>query len=426
MLEPNYRGSAGYGEKFRSLNVRNLGIGDAWDVLSGIDSLVAQGPGRSRPRRHDGLEPGRLHLRVPRRRTTPTRFKAISVGAGISDWMTYYVNTDIHPVHAAVPEGDAVGRSGDLRRNLADDLHQAGEDADADPARRPADQRVPLPNAFELYQGLRDQNVPAQLIVFKGFGGIGTVRPSRRANRAAMQHNLDWFDQYICARPAAQVVRATEQAAHDAGRRFDVRSSFCCSRLARRVGRAASAARRRARPMRSSRSAAARSSPPRSGTIQNGTIVLRDGKIAAVGAERADSRRRRDRRRRPASSSRPGIIDAHSHIAADSINEGGTTVSSMTGIEDVLDPTDVNIYRDLAGGADDRQRAARQRQPDRRQEPRDQAALGQDARRGASSSKARCRASSSRSARTRSDMRQCRRADRAARAIRRRAWASST
>ena len=37
VLEPNYRGSAGYGEKFRSLNVRNLGVGDAWDVLSGID-----------------------------------------------------------------------------------------------------------------------------------------------------------------------------------------------------------------------------------------------------------------------------------------------------------------------------------------------------------------------------------------------------
>ena len=46
----------------------------------------------------------------------------------------------------------------------------------------------------------------------------------------------------------------------------------------------------------------------------------------------------------------PGIIDSHSHIAADSINEGGTTVSSMTGIEDVFDPTDVDIYRELAGG----------------------------------------------------------------------------
>ena len=32
VLEPNYRGSAGYGEKFRSLNYRNLGVGDAWDV----------------------------------------------------------------------------------------------------------------------------------------------------------------------------------------------------------------------------------------------------------------------------------------------------------------------------------------------------------------------------------------------------------
>ena len=46
----------------------------------------------------------------------------------------------------------------------------------------------------------------------------------------------------------------------------------------------------------------------------------------------------------------PGIIDAHSHIAADAINEGSVAVSSMTGMEDVIDPTDPNIYRDLAGG----------------------------------------------------------------------------
>jgi imidazolonepropionase-like amidohydrolase len=85
------------------------------------------------------------------------------------------------------------------------------------------------------------------------------------------------------------------------------------------------------------------------GTIESGTIVLRNGKIAAVGANvpipaGADVV---DATGRFVS---PGIIDCHSHIAADSINEGGTTVSSMTGIEDVLDPTDVNIYRDLAGG----------------------------------------------------------------------------
>ena len=85
------------------------------------------------------------------------------------------------------------------------------------------------------------------------------------------------------------------------------------------------------------------------GTIPNGTVVLRDGKIAAVGANVAV----------PAGAEvidttgqfvSPGLIDAHSHIANDAINEGGTTVSSMTGMEDVIDATDINIYRDLAGG----------------------------------------------------------------------------
>jgi imidazolonepropionase-like amidohydrolase len=86
------------------------------------------------------------------------------------------------------------------------------------------------------------------------------------------------------------------------------------------------------------------------GTIQNGTVVLRDGKIAAVGGSNTAIPAGADVVDAAGRFVSPGIIDAHSHIAADSINEGGTTVSSMTGIEDVLDPTDINIYRDLAGG----------------------------------------------------------------------------
>ena len=85
------------------------------------------------------------------------------------------------------------------------------------------------------------------------------------------------------------------------------------------------------------------------GTIPNGTVVVRDGKIAAVGAnvpvpagaEVVDATGR---------FVTPGLIDQHSHIGGGVFNEGGTSVSSMTRIDDVLDATDVNIYRDLAGG----------------------------------------------------------------------------
>ncbi len=85
------------------------------------------------------------------------------------------------------------------------------------------------------------------------------------------------------------------------------------------------------------------------GTIPSGTIVLQNGKIAAIGAnvnvpagaEIVDG---------TGKFVSPGLIDAHSHIANDDINEGGTSVSSMVGMGDVLNPNDIDIYRDLAGG----------------------------------------------------------------------------
>ncbi|NQV30279.1 MAG: amidohydrolase family protein [Candidatus Marinimicrobia bacterium] len=46
----------------------------------------------------------------------------------------------------------------------------------------------------------------------------------------------------------------------------------------------------------------------------------------------------------------PGLIDAHSHTAAASINEGAQSVTSEVRIEDVLVPDDISIYRQLAGG----------------------------------------------------------------------------
>jgi dipeptidyl aminopeptidase/acylaminoacyl peptidase len=192
VLEPNYRGSAGYGEKFRSLNVRNLGIGDAWDVLSGIDYLAAEG--LVDPARVGSMgwsQGGYISAFLTTRHAS--RFKAISVGAGISNWMTYYVNTDIHPFTRqylkATPWDDPkiyadTSPMTYIKQAKTPTLIQHGD----------GDQRVPPPNAFELYQGLRDQQVPVELVVFKGFGH-GLTKP--KANRAAMQQNLDWFNKHL-------------------------------------------------------------------------------------------------------------------------------------------------------------------------------------------------------------------------------------
>ncbi|MBN9661589.1 MAG: amidohydrolase [Acidobacteria bacterium] len=46
----------------------------------------------------------------------------------------------------------------------------------------------------------------------------------------------------------------------------------------------------------------------------------------------------------------PGIIDCHTHIAVDAINEGSVSVSSMVGVDDVVNNERMDIYRALAGG----------------------------------------------------------------------------
>lgn len=84
------------------------------------------------------------------------------------------------------------------------------------------------------------------------------------------------------------------------------------------------------------------------GVLQNADVLLRGGKVAAVGKGlSADGARVIDGTGKHVT---PGIIDEHSHIAAASINEGGQSVTSEVRIADNLNPDDVNIYRQLSGG----------------------------------------------------------------------------
>jgi dipeptidyl aminopeptidase/acylaminoacyl peptidase len=191
VLKVNYRGSAGYGERFRALNYRNLGVGDAWDVISGVDALVARGwVDRNRVASMGWSQGGYISAFLT---TSSTRFVATSVGAGISDWRTYYYNTDITPFTINYLGADPVADPAiyaktspvDYVRNArTPTLIQHGE----------LDRRVPIANGYQLRQALEDRNVPVEMIVYKGFGH-GITKP--KSQRAVMQHNLAWFNHYI-------------------------------------------------------------------------------------------------------------------------------------------------------------------------------------------------------------------------------------
>ena len=85
------------------------------------------------------------------------------------------------------------------------------------------------------------------------------------------------------------------------------------------------------------------------GRLENTDVLIRAGKIAQVG------------KNLPAGNAlvidgtgkhlTPGIIDEHSHIAiTKGVNEGTQSVTSEVRIADVLNPDDINIYRQLSGG----------------------------------------------------------------------------
>jgi len=195
ILKVNYRGSAGYGEKFRRLNYRNLGVGDAWDVLSGLDHLVKKAwVDASRVGCMGWSQGGYISAFL----TTSTRaFKAISVGAGISNWATYYYNTDITTFTINYLGDDPADDPAIyaktspmtyIKAAATPTLIQHGE----------FDKRVPIPNAYELRQGLEDRGIPVEMVVYKGYGH-GITKP--KSMRAVMEHNLAWFNHYIFGDP---------------------------------------------------------------------------------------------------------------------------------------------------------------------------------------------------------------------------------
>jgi dipeptidyl aminopeptidase/acylaminoacyl peptidase len=189
ILEPNYRGSLGKGQSFRELNFDNLGIGDLWDLESAIDHLVPEGYVDYTKIGSMGWSQGGYISAFAAMHST--RFKAVSAGAALCSWRTYYSGSDAR--HSILLSGDPYTNKetfdktapiSAIAKAKTPMLFQHGE----------KDPRVPVISAMEMYRALKARGVQTRLIIFPG-QGHGLLKP--RENYALMVQNYRWFVHHL-------------------------------------------------------------------------------------------------------------------------------------------------------------------------------------------------------------------------------------
>ncbi|MCW4021532.1 MAG: prolyl oligopeptidase family serine peptidase [Candidatus Bathyarchaeota archaeon] len=189
ILEPNYRGSLGRGQSFLALNFDNLGIGDMWDLESAIDHLASQGfVDETRVGSMGWSQGGYISSFVAMH---SSRFKAVSAGAALCSWRTYYSGSD---------QRLSILLSGDPYTNK-EMFDKTAPISAIDKAKTPIlfqhgenDPRVPLISAMEMYRALKAKGVKTRLIVFPGHGH-GVFKP--RECYALMVQNYRWFVHHL-------------------------------------------------------------------------------------------------------------------------------------------------------------------------------------------------------------------------------------
>jgi len=197
VLEPNYRGSSGYGTDFRRLHPAGVGEGDAGDVLSGIQHLVDAGLVDENRVGVMGWSYGGFisaWISATNREDSRTRVAATSVGAGITDWRTHYGWEYDNYTTGEFTFGGPPWLRGDAYDRASPMTYVGG-------ARTPTlfqhvedDPIVPMAGARRQYRALLEQGVDTRMIVYPGQShGI----PMARQRLGALWQNWEWFAKYV-------------------------------------------------------------------------------------------------------------------------------------------------------------------------------------------------------------------------------------
>lgn len=200
VLQPNYRGSTGYGDAFLRDMVGNYFNQAHKDVMAGVDYLIAQGlVDGDRMAKMGWSAGGHMTNKII---TYTDRFKAASSGAGAVNWISMYGQSDTRVYRTPWFGGTPWGEDAPIEQYLAAspllDIHEVttptlvlvGEE----------DNRVPMAQSVELYRALKSNGVPTHLYVAPE-QGHGWRELQQRLFKANVE--LDWFERWVRGREYA-------------------------------------------------------------------------------------------------------------------------------------------------------------------------------------------------------------------------------
>jgi dipeptidyl aminopeptidase/acylaminoacyl peptidase len=194
---PNPRGSGGYGERFRKANIKDWGYSDYNDIQDGVNELVARGVADKDRLGVMGWSYGGFMTSWTITQTQ--RFKAASVGAGVTNLFSMYGTTDIPPFQ----ESYFGARPWEDRELYAKHSAMSYVDKVTTPTliqHGTEDRRVPISQGEELYTALRSRGVTVEMVKYPR-SQHGLSEP--KLIRDSMMRNLDWFDRYVMGNAAA-------------------------------------------------------------------------------------------------------------------------------------------------------------------------------------------------------------------------------
>lgn len=192
VLMPNYRGSTNYGEKHKTDIVGNYFQKGYEDIITGVDYLIAQGIVDSTKMGVLGWSAGGHWSNWIL--THSDRFKAISTGAGTSNWISMYAESDVQRnrqfyLGNKLPydDFDAYWNQSPLKYIKNARTPTMIHVVEGDP-------RVPRPQSEELFMALKRLGVPTELYVYPG-STHGIPDPRNQLLKSVAE--MAWMDYWV-------------------------------------------------------------------------------------------------------------------------------------------------------------------------------------------------------------------------------------